>query len=575
MKTRNVARAVCLTPACIQLASDYVKNLSPNYKQLDPCTDFEEMICGGWRDSHPLTPGTVGGDSINVLGELSKGGLAKLRATLEGSYPGGSSQAELADQSVDEQNFNTLKLAFSSCMDNKAIEAAGAEPILDLLDRLQESFVGANGSDWTNTNSFLHSIGSSGLVFFGTKIDDGDPNKKTIQVMPNLLYGLSASAYQDPNNVTEYTAVLTEILGKLYPRSSPVGASDAKKLAERVIRFETDLSRIHANSITTGIKGAKQLSPAEASKLIPQFDFERIIRTFAPKEYQPGNMTVLETPLLANISRLLTDTPPETVKAYFTWRTIVAVQDKVIAPDVFDRWYKLSPNRGSMSSLERSFYCTYYISKDLSWLVARFFIESFFSAYGKQLGEQIIADIRHAYIEKLSALSWMDDETKKKAVEKVNKMAQRVGYPAEVSLLPHFPSILLSPQPTRTNPPPPFRTQTLPPLSLSNPTMPPSPSPPPSSPTTSPSPTTPFSSPGKTSPSPPRNNGTWSPPMPTRNISPFTTTSCSPRPSSNPPISARTSPSPSTTLPLAPSQATKSHMVSIQTGGSTIRQGTR
>jgi endothelin-converting enzyme len=44
----SLSDSPCLTPACIHAASDLLDNLSPNYKELDPCTDFEELVCGGW-----------------------------------------------------------------------------------------------------------------------------------------------------------------------------------------------------------------------------------------------------------------------------------------------------------------------------------------------------------------------------------------------------------------------------------------------------------------------------------------------------------------------------------------------
>ena len=47
-KTIAVNRAeLCLTPACVHAASELLYNLSPNYKELDPCNNFEELVCGG------------------------------------------------------------------------------------------------------------------------------------------------------------------------------------------------------------------------------------------------------------------------------------------------------------------------------------------------------------------------------------------------------------------------------------------------------------------------------------------------------------------------------------------------
>lgn len=38
---------LCLSPECVHAASEILYNLSPNYKELDACDNFEELVCGG------------------------------------------------------------------------------------------------------------------------------------------------------------------------------------------------------------------------------------------------------------------------------------------------------------------------------------------------------------------------------------------------------------------------------------------------------------------------------------------------------------------------------------------------
>jgi endothelin-converting enzyme len=85
--TKPSSTETCLTPACVHASSEILYNLSPNYKDIDPCTDFAQLTCGGWNDRHDLRPdqgeiftGTIMAEENQVL----------LRHILEGPYPGES-----------------------------------------------------------------------------------------------------------------------------------------------------------------------------------------------------------------------------------------------------------------------------------------------------------------------------------------------------------------------------------------------------------------------------------------------------------------------------------------------------
>lgn len=74
----------CLTPACVHASSELLYNLSPDYKNIDACTDFEEMVCGGWRDRHDLRPDQGDAFTGTIMSETSE---MLLRHILEAPYP--------------------------------------------------------------------------------------------------------------------------------------------------------------------------------------------------------------------------------------------------------------------------------------------------------------------------------------------------------------------------------------------------------------------------------------------------------------------------------------------------------
>jgi hypothetical protein len=52
----NTSALVCTTPKCVEYAKLVKSNLSPKYKEIDPCEDFSTYACDGWRQSHDFRP---------------------------------------------------------------------------------------------------------------------------------------------------------------------------------------------------------------------------------------------------------------------------------------------------------------------------------------------------------------------------------------------------------------------------------------------------------------------------------------------------------------------------------------
>lgn len=84
---------------------------------------------------------------------------------------------------------------------------------------------------------------------------------------------------------------------------------------------------------------------------------------------------------------------------------------------------------------ERYKICISHVDNGLGWILSRFYVEAAFSAKAKALGDQIVSDIRQQFIARVKTLEWMDDETKKVAIDKATSIIQKIGYPTAVSLL--------------------------------------------------------------------------------------------------------------------------------------------
>lgn len=76
--------------------------------------------------------------------------------------------------------------------------------------------------------------------------------------------------------------------------------------------------------------------------------------------------------------------------------------------------------------------CISHVDGNLGGILGRFYVEQAFSARDKELGDQIVSDIKKQFIAKLDTLAWVEDSVKVLAKQKVNNIVQKIGYPTAV-----------------------------------------------------------------------------------------------------------------------------------------------
>lgn len=123
--------STCQSAACVHAASEILYNLDPNYAELDACTQFDKMVCGGWELRHDLRPDQGDMFTGTLMAENSQ---TILRHILE------QSPAPSRPSPADQDNFRKLKDDYDSCMNEQALQRIGIEPLLDLVARIRTSF---------------------------------------------------------------------------------------------------------------------------------------------------------------------------------------------------------------------------------------------------------------------------------------------------------------------------------------------------------------------------------------------------------------------------------------------------
>ncbi|KAH7378470.1 peptidase family M13 [Phaeosphaeria sp. MPI-PUGE-AT-0046c] len=420
---------LCLTPACVHAASELLYNLSPNYKELDPCDNFEELVCGGWRDRHDLRSDQGDAFTGTIMSEQSQ---LLLRHILEAPYPKKSEhsyfspmQLVAGKKSADEQNFLKMKTAYDACLDEEKIATVGEKPLLNVLKEVKQ----AHAHSLKDAILLLAQYGTSGLVSVGTGADDTDPDAVVVSVSAPYSFGLpSKERYEDDKLVEKYRGVAVEVLSALY--------TDAKQETfAKIIDLEKQLAAASPASEDRD-DVTQYYNPMlidEADAIAPEIELKALISGLAPTGADFGRVIVMAPQYLKELSVILAATDKEVVQAYFLWKVVQSLSSYVEADALkpYKRFRNTLAGKDPDSAPERWRSCVAHVDDSLGWILSRFFVEKAFSAEAKKFGDEIVTDIKTEFTKKLKSAKWMDNKTTEKAIEKVRNIVQKIGYPTK------------------------------------------------------------------------------------------------------------------------------------------------
>ncbi|KAJ4350539.1 hypothetical protein N0V95_004645 [Ascochyta clinopodiicola] len=428
---------LCLTPACVHAASEILYNLSPNYKELDPCNDFEELVCGGWRDRHDLRADQGDAFTGTIMSENSE---LLLRHILEAPYPKDSQhsyfspmQLQTTQKSVDEENFNKMKAVYDACLDEDKIKGLGAEPLLRVLEEIKQAYPKGDAAP------LLARYGVTGLIETGTGADDRDPDTVVVSVAAPYSFGLpSKERYEDEKLVEKYRAVTVEVLRALYP--------DAKEDSfSKIIDFEKKLAAASPSTEEREdvTKYYNPMSLDDANNLAPEIDLKGLLHELVPKHVGADRVIVMAPDYQKKLSSILSETDSEVVMNYLVWKATQSFSEYIDAEAVkpYKRFVNELAGKDPDSTPERWRKCVGQVDDGVGWILSRFFVEKAFSAEAKEFGDTIITDIKTEFAKKLQATKWMDKATTKQAINKVHNIIQKIGYPTESPNIMDPPSL--------------------------------------------------------------------------------------------------------------------------------------
>lgn len=382
-------------------------------KTCKPCEDFWRFTNGGMLEKNPIPAARSRWGTLDVLTE---GNQERLRVILEtasvGKAPAGSNERKIGD-------------LYAACMDSGKRQALGLAPIQEDLDRIAKI---STREELKAAMLRMLATGSSSPF----TVTGNEDSKDTSRVVAYL--GVAGVSLQD----REYyfrddarTKRIRDEFAKHVTRLLALGGIDRADAGQLILAFETENAKVMKTLVERRDPYGRynKFDLAGLNALSPNFAWGPVLRTLGVAESTP--VIVSEPKVIENFDKQLTGAPLETWKLWLQWRVLkdsAALLTEALEAEDFA--FDERVMRGVKEPQPRWQRCTSVVDRSLGEALGELFVKKHFPTAAKKRMGELVENLRAAMKEELEKADWLEADTRKSAILKLNSFEAKIGYPA-------------------------------------------------------------------------------------------------------------------------------------------------
>ncbi|MDB5196985.1 MAG: peptidase [Flaviaesturariibacter sp.] len=382
-------------------------------QSVKPGDNFFQYANGAWLKKNPVPASKTRWGSFDELREESS---RRLQTLLQD-----------AAKRSSEPGMQKIGAFYLSGMDTVAIDAAGYSPIKADLQRIDALH---STGEFLNELAYERTQGMGGALF-GFSIQQD--RKKVDQYIPNLSQGgttLPDRDYYLKNDARSTTIrnAYKDHLTKMFGLTGE-NAATAAAHADAVMRIETALAKAQMSRVEMRdpYKTYNKFAVKDLSNQTPGVDWGWMLNKL--KLTGADSVIVNNPSFFKTVDILLSALPLEDWKTYLKWNVLNSTAAYLSAPFAKQNFAMQQVLTGQKEMTPRWQFVSGIIDNQLGDQLGQLYVEKYFKPEAKQRMLDLVNNLQQTFAGRIKNLDWMSDDTKLRALEKLNAFTKKIAYP--------------------------------------------------------------------------------------------------------------------------------------------------